>query len=100
MVRQPGSISVFRVKDPRRYPPEQYNENPLTDQDRADVARAEEAVVNALLIKCRRAIEQESVDTLQWQVVSVQTGDLERAPLRYWVQKGQRHVSGGVFMHR
>ena len=41
------------------------NDNPLTDQDRADVARAfEDAVVDTLLIKCRRAIEQESVDTL------------------------------------
>ena len=41
------------------------NDNPLTDQDRADVARAfEEAVVDTLLIKCRRAIEQESVGTL------------------------------------
>lgn len=38
---------------------------PLNDQDRADVARAfEEAVVSTLLIKCRRALEQESLATL------------------------------------
>lgn len=37
----------------------------LSEQDRADVARAfEEAVVSTLLIKCRRALEQESLDTL------------------------------------
>lgn len=37
----------------------------LTDQDRADVARAfEEAVVETLLIKCRRALEQEQLNTL------------------------------------
>jgi N6-L-threonylcarbamoyladenine synthase len=38
---------------------------PLTEQDRADVARAfEEAVVSTLLIKCRRALEQEGIDRL------------------------------------
>jgi N6-L-threonylcarbamoyladenine synthase len=37
----------------------------LSDQDRADVARAfEEAVVATLLIKCRRALEQEGLQTL------------------------------------
>lgn len=37
----------------------------FVDQDRADVARAfEEAVVSTLLIKCRRALEQEQLDTL------------------------------------
>ena len=35
---------------------------PLTDQDRADIARAfEDAVVDTLFIKCRRAIEQTGV---------------------------------------
>jgi N6-L-threonylcarbamoyladenine synthase len=38
---------------------------PLTEQDRADVARCfEEAVVSTLLIKCRRALEQEKVSRL------------------------------------
>jgi N6-L-threonylcarbamoyladenine synthase len=37
----------------------------LTETDRADVARAfEEAVVDTLLIKCRRALEQEGLGTL------------------------------------
>jgi N6-L-threonylcarbamoyladenine synthase len=35
---------------------------PLTDQDRADIARAfEDAVVDTLFIKCRRAVEQTGV---------------------------------------
>ncbi|MDZ7671190.1 MAG: tRNA (adenosine(37)-N6)-threonylcarbamoyltransferase complex transferase subunit TsaD [Gammaproteobacteria bacterium] len=38
---------------------------PLTDQDRADIARAfEEAVVDTLTIKCRRAVEQTGVPRL------------------------------------
>ena len=38
---------------------------PLGDRDRADIARAfEEAVVETLLIKCRRALEQEGLQTL------------------------------------
>jgi len=38
---------------------------PLSDQDRADVARAfEEAVVSTLVIKCRRALEQEGLARL------------------------------------
>ncbi|MEQ8857234.1 MAG: tRNA (adenosine(37)-N6)-threonylcarbamoyltransferase complex transferase subunit TsaD [Pseudomonadales bacterium] len=37
-------------------------QQPLTDQDRADIARAfEEAVVDTLAIKCRRAVEQTGV---------------------------------------
>jgi N6-L-threonylcarbamoyladenine synthase len=37
----------------------------LTDSDRADIARAfEEAVVGTLVIKCRRALEQEGLKTL------------------------------------
>jgi N6-L-threonylcarbamoyladenine synthase len=37
----------------------------LTDQDRADIARAfEEAVVGTLVIKCRRALQQENLKTL------------------------------------
>lgn len=37
----------------------------LSDQDRADVARAfEEAVVSTLVIKCRRALEQENLHRL------------------------------------
>jgi N6-L-threonylcarbamoyladenine synthase len=37
----------------------------LTDQDRADIARAfEEAVVATLVIKCRRALKQEGLKTL------------------------------------
>ncbi|MBX3705051.1 MAG: tRNA (adenosine(37)-N6)-threonylcarbamoyltransferase complex transferase subunit TsaD [Pseudomonadales bacterium] len=37
-------------------------QQPLTDQDRADVARAfEDAVVDTLFIKCRRAVEQTGV---------------------------------------
>jgi N6-L-threonylcarbamoyladenine synthase len=40
-------------------------EGELSEQDRADVARAfEEAVVGTLLIKCRRALDQEGLDTL------------------------------------
>jgi N6-L-threonylcarbamoyladenine synthase len=38
---------------------------PLSDQDRADIARAfEEAVVDTLVIKCRRAVEQTGVPHL------------------------------------
>jgi N6-L-threonylcarbamoyladenine synthase len=38
---------------------------PLTDQDRADIARAfEEATVDTLVIKCRRAVEQAGVPHL------------------------------------
>ena len=38
---------------------------PLTDQDRADIARAfEDAVVDTLTIKCRRAVEQTGVTHL------------------------------------
>ncbi len=38
---------------------------PLTDEDRADIARAfEEAVVDTLIIKCRRAVEQTKVPHL------------------------------------
>ena len=37
----------------------------LTDRDRADIARAfEEAVVGTLVIKCRRALQQEGLKTL------------------------------------
>ncbi|MFT7288742.1 MAG: N6-L-threonylcarbamoyladenine synthase [Halieaceae bacterium] len=37
----------------------------ISEQDRADVARAfEEAVVSTLLIKCRRALQQEQLQTL------------------------------------
>jgi N6-L-threonylcarbamoyladenine synthase len=37
----------------------------LSDQSRADVARCfEEAVVDTLVIKCKRALKQESVNTL------------------------------------
>lgn len=37
----------------------------LTDQDRADIARAfEDAVVSTLVIKCRRALKQEGLKTL------------------------------------
>ena len=67
MVRQPGlDFSFSGLKTHVATCLRQLaNENPLTEQDRADVARAfEEAVVDTLLIKCRRAIEQESVDTL------------------------------------
>jgi N6-L-threonylcarbamoyladenine synthase len=40
-------------------------EAPLTNQDKADIARAfEEAVVSTLVIKCRRALAQESLDRL------------------------------------
>ncbi|EAQ98029.1 tRNA (adenosine(37)-N6)-threonylcarbamoyltransferase complex transferase subunit TsaD [Congregibacter litoralis] len=40
-------------------------QSPLTEQDKADVARAfEEAVVSTLVIKCRRALEQESLNRL------------------------------------
>jgi N6-L-threonylcarbamoyladenine synthase len=40
-------------------------ETPLTDQDKADVARCfEEAVVDTLVIKCKRALKQEDVKTL------------------------------------
>ncbi|EED30580.1 O-sialoglycoprotein endopeptidase [gamma proteobacterium NOR5-3] len=40
-------------------------EAPLTDQDKADIARAfEEAVVSTLVIKCRRALEQENLKRL------------------------------------
>lgn len=39
--------------------------NVLSDQDRGDIARAfEEAVVSTLVIKCRRALEQEQLSTL------------------------------------
>ncbi len=38
---------------------------PLTDRDRADIARAfEEAVVDTLVIKCRRAVEQTGIPQL------------------------------------
>jgi N6-L-threonylcarbamoyladenine synthase len=38
---------------------------PLSDQDRADIARAfEEAVVDTLVIKCRRAVEETGVPHL------------------------------------
>lgn len=38
---------------------------PLSDDDRADIARAfEEAVVSTLVIKCRRALEQENLTRL------------------------------------
>ncbi len=38
---------------------------PLSDTDRSDIARAfEEAVVDTLLIKCRRALEQRAISTL------------------------------------
>ncbi|WOJ92954.1 tRNA (adenosine(37)-N6)-threonylcarbamoyltransferase complex transferase subunit TsaD [Congregibacter variabilis] len=40
-------------------------EAPLTDQDKSDIARAfEEAVVSTLVIKCRRALEQENLHRL------------------------------------
>ena len=40
-------------------------QQPLSDQDRADIARAfEEAVVDSLLIKCRRALQGEGLDHL------------------------------------
>lgn len=40
-------------------------EAPLTDQDKADVARCfEEAVVDTLVVKCKRALKQEGVKTL------------------------------------
>jgi N6-L-threonylcarbamoyladenine synthase len=40
-------------------------ENELSDQDRADIARAfEDAVVATLVIKCRRALRQEGLKTL------------------------------------
>ncbi|MFK8042230.1 tRNA (adenosine(37)-N6)-threonylcarbamoyltransferase complex transferase subunit TsaD [Congregibacter sp.] len=40
-------------------------QGPLSDQDKADIARAfEEAVVSTLVIKCRRALEQEGLDRL------------------------------------
>ena len=39
--------------------------DPLTDQDKADIAYAfEEAVIDTLVIKCRRALEATSVDDL------------------------------------
>ena len=39
--------------------------DPLSDQDKADIARAfEDAVVDTLSIKCRRALEATSVDDL------------------------------------
>ena len=39
--------------------------SPLTDTDRADIARAfEEAVVDTIVIKCRRALEQTGIDAL------------------------------------
>tara|TARA_R110001599_G_scaffold76384_3_gene209056 strand:- start:20283 stop:21308 length:1026 start_codon:yes stop_codon:yes gene_type:complete len=41
------------------------DETGLTDQDKCDIARAfEEAVVATLVIKCRRALEQEGLSTL------------------------------------
>ena len=40
-------------------------EQPLSDTDRADIASAfEEAVVDTLLIKCRRALELTGISTL------------------------------------
>ena len=67
MVRQPGldfsfSGSKTHVATCLR---QLANESPLTEQDRADVARAfEEAVVETLVIKCRRALRQTGMKQL------------------------------------
>ncbi len=67
MVRQPGldmsfsglkTHTLLTVRDCRE-------STGLTDQDRADIACAfEQAVVDTLVIKCRRALEQEGLSTL------------------------------------
>ncbi len=67
MVRQPGlDMSFSGLKTHTLLTVRQCREETgLTDQDRADIACAfEQAVVDTLVIKCRRALEQEGLNTL------------------------------------
>jgi N6-L-threonylcarbamoyladenine synthase len=67
MVNRPGlDFSFSGLKTYTLNTVEQCREaSGLTDQDRADIARAfEEAVVGTLVIKCRRALQQEGLRTL------------------------------------
>ncbi len=67
MVRQPGlDMSFSGLKTHTLLTVRNCREaTGLSDQDRADIACAfEQAVVDTLVIKCRRALEQEDLDTL------------------------------------
>jgi len=67
MVRQPGlDMSFSGLKTHTLVTTRACREETgLTDQDRADIACAfEDAVVDTLVIKCRRALEQEGLKTL------------------------------------
>ncbi len=65
----------------------------LSEQDRCDIARAfEEAVVATLVIKCRRALEQESLKTLV-----IAGGVSANRNLRASLQKALAKVGARVF---
>ncbi|MEZ5556199.1 tRNA (adenosine(37)-N6)-threonylcarbamoyltransferase complex transferase subunit TsaD [Haliea sp.] len=68
-------------------------ESGLTEQDKCDIARAfEEAVVGTLVIKCRRALEQEGLKTL------VMAGGVSaNRNLRAQLQKALGKVGARVF---
>lgn len=64
----------------------------LSDQDRADIARAfEEAVVGTLVIKCRRALQQEGLKTLV-MAGGVSANSNLRAALKKALAKEQARV--------
>ncbi|MEE4659890.1 MAG: tRNA (adenosine(37)-N6)-threonylcarbamoyltransferase complex transferase subunit TsaD [Halieaceae bacterium] len=64
MIKRPGlDFSFSGLKTHTRQTLESLGE--VTDQDRADIAWAfQDAVVDTLVIKCRRALEQEALQTL------------------------------------
>jgi N6-L-threonylcarbamoyladenine synthase len=71
MINRPGldfsfsGLKTHTLTTVRALEAESGGEGSLSDQDKADVARAfEEAVVSTLVIKCRRALEQEGLKRL------------------------------------
>jgi N6-L-threonylcarbamoyladenine synthase len=71
MINRPGldfsfsGLKTHTLTTVRALEAESGGEGTLSDQDKADVARAfEEAVVSTLVIKCRRALEQEGLKRL------------------------------------
>ncbi|MEM1113705.1 MAG: tRNA (adenosine(37)-N6)-threonylcarbamoyltransferase complex transferase subunit TsaD [Pseudomonadota bacterium] len=65
----------------------------LSDQDKADIARAfEEAVVDTLVIKCRRALEQEQLKTLV-----IAGGVSANRRLRERLEQALAKIGSGVF---
>jgi N6-L-threonylcarbamoyladenine synthase len=96
MVNRPGldfSFSGLKTHTLNTIADCRQRDGPLSEQDRCDIARAfEEAVVSTLVIKCRRALEQEKLKTLV-----IAGGVSANVRLRAALEHALAKVGGRVF---